>query len=172
MAEVIKYGVIADRSLFESLEGGMPANGVEMIRRCVEIKAKIVSEDEKEITGKRALLNFGHTLGHAIENAAGYGVLLHGEAVALGMRAAAQLSREFAGMPEADVQKIDAILNCYRLPLRAPHLSWDRIQEAMKSDKKVLSGKIRWVLSSFIGEAHLTDQVPFEAVEKVAKSII
>jgi 3-dehydroquinate synthase len=172
MAEVIKYGVIADRALFDSLLPVKESNRASMIRRCIEIKAEIVAQDERETIGLRALLNFGHTLGHAVENVAGYGVLLHGEAVAIGMRAAAHLSQELSGMPKEDVLKIEETIRAYGLPLEAKNLSHDAIRTAMGTDKKVKSGKNRWVLSRKIGESHLTDEVPLESVEKVMKLVL
>lgn len=172
MAEVIKYGIIADRPLFDSLSLGMSNQMAQVIRRCIEIKAQIVSEDEKETTGKRALLNFGHTLGHAIENAAGYGVLLHGEAVALGMKAAAHLSHELVQMPLEEVQKIEALIRQYELPQQIQGLSFDLVHTAMQGDKKVKSGKNQWVLSRKIGEAHLTSEVSLESVERVMRLVL
>ncbi|MES2310174.1 MAG: 3-dehydroquinate synthase [Verrucomicrobiota bacterium] len=172
MAEVIKYGVIADRALFDSLLPAKESNRVAMIQRCIEIKAEIVAQDERETKGLRALLNFGHTLGHAVENVAGYGVLLHGEAVAIGMRAAAHLSQELAGMPSSEVIKIENTIQAYQLPLEAKGLSCDSIRTAMGTDKKVKAGKNRWVLSKKIGESYLTDDVPQESVERVMKLVL
>ncbi len=172
MAEVIKYGVIADRALFDSLKSMTDLDRGKMIQRCIEIKAEIVAKDEKETLGFRALLNFGHTLGHAIENGAGYGVLLHGEAVAIGMRAAAHLSQELAGMPKAEVAEIEAMMTQYHLPLEAKGLSSEAIFRALGTDKKVKAGKNRWILSKKIGESHVTDQVPQESLERVMSLVL
>lgn len=172
MAEVIKYGVIADSSLFNSLNEVSEENRGKMIRRCIEIKAEIVAKDEKETLGFRALLNFGHTLGHAIENVAGYGVLLHGEAVAIGMRAAAHLSQELSGMPMAEVAQIEAMIVRHHLPLEVQGLSHQTIREAMGTDKKVKAGKNRWILSKKIGESHVTDQVSPESLERVMQLVL
>jgi 3-dehydroquinate synthase len=166
MAEVIKYGVIADADLFATVADGLPADLAKMIRRCVEIKAEVVAQDEFETTGTRALLNFGHTLGHAIEQAAHY-ELRHGEAIAIGMRAAAHLSARHAGMPAHDVRSIEKALAANGLPLRAPGLAASQLWDIMARDKKVLAGTIRWVLSSGIGKAELVSGVPRESVEQV-----
>ncbi len=171
MAEVIKYGIIADASLFAQVESGIPRDRATMIKRCVEIKAEIVGQDEKEITGVRALLNFGHTLGHAIENAAGYGVLLHGEAISVGMRAAAFLSQELSEMTSFEVKRIESALVANHLPLQAPELNRSKVRHAMGTDKKVQAGKNRWVLSTGIGHAHLVDDVPMERVERVIERV-
>lgn len=172
MAEVIKYGVIADRSLFNSLSSVNNENRGQMIQRCIEIKAEIVAKDEKETLGFRALLNFGHTLGHAIENVAGYGVLLHGEAIAIGMRAAAHLSEELAGMSSEEVALIESMIAHHHLPLKTEGLSFEAIRTAMGTDKKVKAGKNRWILSRKIGEAHLTDAVSSTSLDRVMKLVL
>ena len=160
MAEVIKYGLIADPALFALLRKG-PA-GLDLaalVRRCVEIKAEVVADDEFETTGRRAILNFGHTLGHAIENASGYGVLLHGEAVAIGMRAAAHLSRRKAGLSDAAVAEIEAAIAAHGLPLHAPGLDREKIGRALKLDKKAEAGVNRWILLPEIGKTVVTADV-------------
>jgi 3-dehydroquinate synthase len=166
-AEIIKYGVIADADLFQKVAAGLPENLPDIIRRCVEIKAEIVAADEKETTGLRALLNFGHTLGHAVEQAAGYGEFLHGEAVAVGMRAAAHLSRMKLGLSETEVSRIEQAIVAHHLPLRAPGLNREKIYRAMKLDKKAASGVNRWVLSPKIGEARVCADVTEAEVEAV-----
>lgn len=165
MAEIIKTGIIADAALFNAVAKGNPTDLAPIIRRCVELKAQIVMEDERETSGRRALLNFGHTLGHAIENASGYGSLLHGEAVAIGMRAAAHLSHRVAGLSQSEVECIESVLAANHLPLRAPGLSWKKIGETMARDKKVQAGKNRWVLTPRIGQAILQKDIPADAIE-------
>jgi 3-dehydroquinate synthase len=137
----------------------------------VAIKARIVEADEFETGTQRALLNFGHTLGHAIERATGYETYLHGEAIALGMRAAAWLSVWYAGLPEADAQMIEGALSANGLPetLKA---EVDRIAilAALGNDKKVASdGKNRWVLLNKLGEAKAGCELPGEVVEKAVQ---
>ncbi|PTY06804.1 3-dehydroquinate synthase [Verrucomicrobia bacterium LW23] len=165
MAEVIKYGIIADPDLFATVSDGLPNNLTHMIRRCVEIKAQVVAADEFETNGIRATLNFGHTLGHAIEQAANY-ELRHGEAIAIGMRAAAHLSARHAGMPQEHVRNIEQAIAANGLPLRAPGLSAGQLWDIMARDKKVRAGTIRWVLSKAIGHAELVAGVPRESVEQ------
>ncbi len=175
MAEVIKYGLIADAPLFRSLRGGTPADLRPIIKRSVEIKAEVVSKDEFETTGLRATLNFGHTLGHAVENAAGYGVLLHGEAISIGIRAAAHLSHKKLGLPLADVRDIEATLAAAKLPLHFPQVKEAAIREkivrALKLDKKAEAGVNRWVLLPAIGKTVLTDDVTGDDVEALLSLI-
>jgi 3-dehydroquinate synthetase len=159
MAEVIKYGVIADAALFLQVASGRPRQWGATVKRCVEIKAEVVGSDERETTGRRAALNFGHTLGHAVEQAAGYGELLHGEAVAIGMRAAAHLSRMKVGLSSKEVEAIESAIVANELPLQAKGLDPERIKRAMAQDKKVKAGQIRWVLTPRIGETVLVNDV-------------
>ncbi|HEY8966863.1 MAG TPA: 3-dehydroquinate synthase, partial [Candidatus Methylacidiphilales bacterium] len=171
MAEVIKYGLIADAPFFRSLRGGMPADFGPIIKRSVEIKADVVSKDEFETTGLRATLNFGHTLGHAIENAAGYGVFLHGEAISVGIRAAAHLSHRKLGLPLPDVRDIEATLAASGLPLHTPQvedpLTREKILAAMKLDKKAEAGVNRWILLPEIGKTKIVDDVTLQDVESL-----
>ncbi len=153
MAEVIKYGLLGDAALFEQLEKTpltvaspeLPA----VIRRCCAIKATIVEADERETAkeGGRALLNLGHTFGHAIENAAGYGEYLHGEAVAIGLCAAARLSQKLGAISAAEVTRIERVVAAHALPvrLRAP-LAYAELHAAMTRDKKVRAGGLRFVV--------------------------
>jgi 3-dehydroquinate synthase len=158
-AEVIKYGVIRDASLLTTLRSPI-VSLPDLIRRCVEIKASFVEEDERETKGLRALLNFGHTLGHAIEAVAGYGALLHGEAVALGMLSAAEISRLRAGMSDDAVNEIRETIRQFGLPMRLPSgISTVRILETIFADKKFVNGRIRFVVSSGLGEAALADNI-------------
>jgi 3-dehydroquinate synthase len=159
-AEIIKYGLLGDAALFAQLERtpltvqSPPLAGV--IRRCCELKAKIVEADERELAadGGRALLNLGHTFGHAIERVAGYGTYLHGEAVAIGLAAAARLSQKLGPLAAADVVRIEAAVAAHALPvrLRAP-LALPALLDAMARDKKVRAGLPRFVVLRKIGEA-------------------
>jgi 3-dehydroquinate synthase len=175
LAEVIKYGIISDQSLFERLERDLPLllrrnpevlAGV--VARCCEIKADIVRQDETE-TGLRAILNFGHTIGHAIEAVAGYGKYLHGEAIAIGQVAAAQLSVRSTGLPAEDAARIQRWLARAGLPV-AITLSPRRqtaLIEAMRLDKKVSDGQIRFVLARRLGQVEPGHKVPPEWVREV-----
>lgn len=156
MAEVIKYGCIADAELFADLEGfaGHP-DDVEalnaIIRRCVQIKADVVNRDELD-TGDRMLLNFGHTVGHAIEKVMGYGYISHGEAVAIGMVAAARLGETLGETPDGTALRIEALLKRFALPTTTEFTA-DNIFEAMLADKKKLGKQIHFILLDRIGRA-------------------
>ena len=164
-AEVIKYGVIRERELFSRLKRALPPLAP-LVQRCVEIKASFVEGDERETKGTRALLNFGHTIGHAIENVAGYGTLLHGEAVALGMIAAAHISARCAGLPAEDLQEIEAAIRQFDLPTKLPsELSRRRILKAIFADKKFVEGKIRFVVTPRLGTAALVDNLTVKDLE-------
>ncbi len=159
--EIIKHGAIADRAMLEQL--GKFDRGRDLaalVRRNVRIKAKIVATDEFESSDRRALLNFGHTVGHAIEAAAGYGRLLHGEAVAMGVAVAADLSVSKSGLPAADRDLLVARLEKFQLPTRIPaDLSIKALMEALRRDKKFKSGAIRFVLTRALGSAYLAEDV-------------
>lgn len=156
MAEVIKYGVIVDERLFAFLEanaGKMSACGrplAKAIERSCRIKAGVVSADEHE-GGLRAILNFGHTFGHAIEVVSGYGRYLHGEAVAIGMCMAAELSVELGLCDGLVAARISALVAAYGLPVHAPDIPVDSILRSLRLDKKVASGAIRFILPTGIG---------------------
>jgi 3-dehydroquinate synthase len=168
MAEVIKHGLLADADLFRRLQANAPlawdhALLPAVIRRCVEIKAAVVAGDERETsaTGGRALLNLGHTFGHAIEAVAGYGTYLHGEAVAIGLVMAAHLSADLGRCSAGEAAAVAATVRAHGLPdrLRAP-LSLAPMLAAMKRDKKVRAGKLRFVLMQGLGTAVTADDVP------------
>jgi 3-dehydroquinate synthase len=164
-AEVIKYGVIRERELLSELRQGV-LNLTELVRRCVAIKASFVEADEKETTGHRALLNFGHTVGHGIEAAAGYGTLLHGEAVALGMIAAAHVSARRVGFPEHEVAELVEVIKHFDLPTKLPQrLSRAEILRKAFMDKKFADGKIRFVVANRLGNAFLSSEVTVEDLE-------
>jgi len=178
MAEVIKYGLLGDEALFEMLaDSPMTAGRVELpgvIRRCCAIKAGIVEADERETakSGGRALLNLGHTFGHAIENAAGYGEYLHGEAVAIGLVAAARLSHKMGLITAESVGRIERVIAAHHLPtqLRAP-LAWADLHAAMTRDKKVRAGGLRFVVLQRMGEAATADAVPLDLVAASCREV-
>ena len=158
LAEVIKHGLICDADFFAWLEANIDALLARdadvlahAIQRSCEIKAAVVSEDETE-KGKRALLNFGHTFAHAIENCLGYGEWLHGEAVAAGMVMAAELSE----IDQADRDRISALIASAGLPIVAPNINSDELMTAMEMDKKVQAKQLRFVLLKSIGDACVT----------------
>ena len=158
LAEVIKHGVICDPEFFAWLESNIAAllrrdpDALEhAIRRCCEIKAEVVAEDERE-AGRRAILNFGHTFGHAIEYSQGYGEWLHGEAVAAGMIMAAKLS----GLDKADVQRLVDLVKAAGLPVAPPAIAAPDWMRAMGMDKKVKGKQLRFVLLKAIGDCHVT----------------
>jgi len=166
LAEVVKYGLIRDLPFLEWLEQRMdalmardPAALEEAIARSCANKAEIVTQDERE-AGLRALLNFGHTFGHAIEAAMGYGTWLHGEAVAAGMVLAARLSERLGYLDRSAVQRVITLLKRAGLPVEAPAISVDRFIALMAVDKKVDSGKITFVLLRHPGNAFVAGDVP------------
>ena len=163
IAEVIKYGLIRDLPFFEWLEQNMEkllardeqALQYAIARSC-QNKAEIVGADERE-SGERALLNLGHTFGHAIENGMGYGVWLHGEAVSAGMAMAADLSQRLGWISAEDVARIRRLVECAGLSVVAPALGAEKYLQLMGLDKKVVGGKIRFVLLKSIGHAVVTE---------------
>jgi 3-dehydroquinate synthase len=172
LAEVIKYGLIADPGFLAWIEENLerllelePAALTQAVRRCCEIKAEIVAEDERE-HGRRALLNLGHTFGHAIETAAGYGEWLHGEAVSAGMLLAADCSMRAGWLQAADVERLRRLLGRAGLPSEPPRIGAVRARELMGMDKKVLAGKIRLVLLRRLGDALVTGDYPADALAR------
>jgi 3-dehydroquinate synthase len=163
LAEVVKHGLIADEELFAFLEENwkwvleMDRATIEwMVPRAVAVKARIVSQDERE-AGRRAILNFGHTFAHAIENVSGYGVFTHGEAVAAGMRAALHLSR--SRVPDLLFDRADSLVTRLPVPPAIARLDVEELMAAMQADKKVRHGRLRFVLLETIGQAYVTDVV-------------
>lgn len=176
LAEVIKYGLIADRDFLAWIEQHLddllalePAALTRAIRRSCEIKAEIVADDERE-HGRRALLNLGHTFGHAIETAAGYGQWLHGEAVAVGMLLAADLSRRLGWLDHADADRLKALLTRAGLPVDAPPLGAEQALRLMGMDKKVLAGKIRLVLLRRPGDAVVSEDFDPQLLRDVLRA--
>ena len=165
-AEVIKYGAIRDADFFREVENGLPV-GPRMVRRCCEIKAEVVGADETETTGLRAILNFGHTVGHALEAISEYGRWLHGEAIAIGMCVAAELSVKRSGLPAADAARIRALLAARGLPVKLPaEVTLARLLPAMRLDKKAEAGQLRFVLLKKLGEAFTSDAVTESDLEE------
>ncbi len=175
LGEVIKYGIISDAALFRRLERTMP----KLLRRdpkllasvsarCCEIKAEVVGRDETE-SSLRAILNFGHTIGHGLEAISGYGKYLHGEAIAIGQVAAARLSARLLGLSEGEVARITAILRAAGLPTEARLDSGQRrrLRNAMKLDKKVSGGELKFVLARRIGRVEWGLQAPAEIISAV-----
>ena len=169
LAEVIKHGAIADAEFFGWLEANMPkllnkdpAALAHAVRRSCEIKAGVVAEDERE-AGKRAILNFGHTFGHAIENCLGYGEWLHGEAVAAGMVMAAELS----GLGETETRRLHELIAAAGLPVAPPRLDGDKLLKAMGRDKKVQGKSLRFVLLRRLGEAYVTSDYDEAALDDI-----
>ena len=175
IAEVIKYGVIADAELFGFLESDLdqllrrkaPALDY-VIPRCVEIKADIVSRDERE-SGLREILNFGHTFGHALESVTKYRRYLHGEAVAWGMIAAALLGRELGITRNDDVSRVVSVIRRIGKMPDWPRVGHKMFMAAMLSDKKTRGGKLRFVVSPRIGEAHSSDAVSMDALSRAMR---
>ena len=164
-AEIIKHAIIADASLFSGLceldRGDLSA----LIARNIEIKAAIVARDERDVSGARAILNFGHTVGHAIERAAGYGTLLHGEAISLGLVAACEISVRRAGLPKTDRGKIVAALEAFGLPTKLPpDFPREKILPSVMADKKFERGEVRFVVSPSLGSAHLAKDVTLDDI--------
>jgi 3-dehydroquinate synthase len=161
MAEVIKYGAIQDAEFFRWLEQNVaPLRALDMdclariVRRSCEVKAHIVKIDERE-HAERAFLNFGHTLGHAVEQVTGYTRYLHGEAIAIGMHYAARLSSRLSGLPAADAARIRDLFLAFDLPVMDAGLPWDAMVKAMRVDKKSRDGSVRFVLLPSLGACSL-----------------
>ncbi|MGZ5024404.1 MAG: 3-dehydroquinate synthase [Chthoniobacterales bacterium] len=164
-AEIIKHAVIADPSLFELFEKFDRAQLTGLIARNIKIKAEIVERDERDVSGTRAILNFGHTVGHAIERAMGYGVLLHGEAISLGIVAACEISVRKAGLSEEEREKVVRALAACDLPTKLPPaFSRDKILSALHADKKFEQGDVRFVVTPRLGSARLTSDVKLDDI--------
>jgi 3-dehydroquinate synthase len=175
LAEVVKYGAIRDAVFFDWLEAQMPrlvARDADALLHAVtqscRIKAEIVAADERE-AGERALLNFGHTFGHAIETGVGYGEWLHGEAVAAGMVLAANLSERLGALAHDDVERLCGLLRRAGLPVDAPPLGASRYLELMRRDKKADMGKVHLVLLNRLGSARLRHDVPEATLEEMLR---
>ena len=179
-AEAIKHGLILDAELFHLFEEnaedlmdvGNQALALDIIRRSVAIKAEVVSEDERETLGRRTLLNYGHTIGHALEAATGYGQYLHGEAVSVGMMGAARVSQRMGMITEEVVERQRRLLERFSLPTSAPDVDGQRVFEAMAMDKKIERGSIKWVLLEGLGTAVVRKDVPTGLVEETVNDLL
>jgi 3-dehydroquinate synthase len=169
-AEVIKHAIVADAEMFGALKNTQandPLALQSLIKRNVEIKSKIVARDERDQTGDRAILNFGHTVGHAIERAGAYRKFLHGEAVSLGIVAACGISAKKAGLPLDQRDAIVDLLRQFNLPTQLAKASpRQKIIETLKFDKKFEGGKFRFVVTPRIGIAHLTNDVTLDDIRE------
>lgn len=177
-AEVIKHGLIQDPPMLDVLERDAarllavePELTTEIVARNAAIKAKVVSEDERE-GGLRAILNYGHTVGHAIEAATGYERVLHGEAISVGMMAAAGIGERMGITPPAIRERQARLLSLYGLPQRLPGVHLDAVLGATRLDKKVSGGRIRWVLLEDAGRPVLRDDVPDGVVRDVVAGVL
>lgn len=171
LAEVIKYGVIMDADFFALLEDHVedihnrdPDFLKTIISRCCELKAQVVEQDERETTGLRAILNYGHTFCHAFESVTQYGRFLHGEAVAIGMMCAAHLAASMGRVDQQFIARQAALLSACNLPLSVSDLDLDELLAAMQHDKKVEHGKLRFILPTKMGHVELVDDVDTDLV--------
>jgi 3-dehydroquinate synthase len=171
LAEVIKFAVIQDPQLFEFIEQNLD-NLIDLktdalfkaISACCQIKAEVVQEDERELTGRRSLLNLGHTIGHALEALSGYEGFRHGEAVAIGMVAAAHMGTSLMGFPAEQFDRLIGLLKRTGFSMDISDLTDEAIMERTRLDKKVLDGRVRYVLPRLIGDVVLEPEVPEDSV--------
>jgi 3-dehydroquinate synthase len=174
-AEIIKHAIIADAKMFRTLQSWKATDAValqRLIKRNIEIKSKIVAKDERDRTGERALLNFGHTVGHAIERAGDYREFLHGEALSLGIIAACAISSKRADLAPDQHDAIVDLLTRFQLPTTLPkNFPSEKIFDALKFDKKFESGKVRFVVTPRIGAAHLANDVTFDDIREAVKQL-
>lgn len=180
MAEVIKYGIIWDAELFEKLEQSKRLDQLryvsddllqEILTRSCQAKAHVVSKDEKE-AGLRAILNYGHTIGHAVESLTGYRVVNHGEAVAIGMIAAGQIAVALNLWDQAASDRQLALIEKTGLPTKLPAgVDIDAIVDSLQTDKKVQDGRVRFILPTQIGTVTITDQVPADVIRQVLRTM-
>jgi 3-dehydroquinate synthase len=166
LAEVLKYGVILDAEFFADLERNAaqlvtrdPQTLIRVIARSCRLKADVVEKDEREETGVRAVLNYGHTFAHALETLTGYGELLHGEAVSIGMTCAARLAERLGRVDAAFVARQTALTETLGLPIKAPKLDPEKILATMMHDKKVEHGKLRFILPTRMGHVELVGNI-------------
>jgi 3-dehydroquinate synthase len=179
LAEVVKYGVIMDAELFGYLEKNVqailqrePAAVQHIVTRCCQLKADVVAKDEREETGLRAILNYGHTFAHAFETAAKYSHWLHGEAVAAGMICASRLAEKMNLIPGDITQRQVRLLQAFGLPIAPERWPIPDLVTVMRSDKKALAGKMRFILPRKLGEVALFDDVPEPMVEQVLREVM
>jgi len=180
LAEVVKYGMILDAEFLAWLEanaaalrGRSPVAVAQAIERSAALKAGVVSADERELSGLRAILNYGHTFAHALETGAGYGTLLHGEAVAIGMAAAARLAERLGRIGHDVVTRQDRLLDALGLPRVAPDAGTvEQLLAIMARDKKSVGGRLRFVLPSRIGQVELVEGIDAVAVREVLAGLV
>ncbi len=177
LAEAVKYGVIVDRKLFEYLEKNYakflsldPRVLTKVVEDCSRIKAGVVSKDEKETKGLRTILNFGHTLGHAVENGGRYNQYHHGEAVALGMRMAAHISCRKGMFGSDEARRLNQLLSKIGLPERFKGIAEAKILAAMSHDKKFVAGKNRFVLARRIGSVKVVCDIPIALIQEAIRT--
>jgi 3-dehydroquinate synthase len=180
MAEVIKYGIIWDADLFQQLEAAFRLDQPRLIApellqtiltRSCQAKAHVVSQDEKE-AGLRAILNYGHTIGHAVESLTGYRVVNHGEAVAIGMVAAGEIAVALGLWNREECDRQHQLIAKTGLPTRLPPgLDLEAILDSLQTDKKVKSGKVRFILPTQIGSVTITDQASAEVIREVLQNL-
>ena len=176
MAEVIKYGLAMDKELFNRVSNRekrefAPTEMIDIIEQCSYLKAKIVEADETDRSGLRAILNFGHTVGHAVEATTAFKKQRHGEAVAIGMIAASKISERLGMLKRQSVQKIDKVLKQFGLPTRCPETSPPELLEAMQFDKKATEGQLKWVLLKEIGQGVTNCTVGEDVVTEVLAEV-
>jgi 3-dehydroquinate synthase len=183
-AEIIKHAIIADAEMFQQLtqttrpkldrfkRSSLSSEFVSLVARNIEIKARIVEKDQLDRTGDRALLNFGHTVGHAIERAGDYQEFRHGEAISLGIVAACAVSMKKAGLPREQRDAVVGLLNRFELPTRLPPaFPREKIFEALRFDKKFEHGKVRFVVAPKIGSARLSNDVTLEDIREALEAL-
>ena len=167
LAEIIKHAIISDAEMFAALKNVDLENLTPLIRRNIEIKSRIVAKDERDRTGERAILNFGHTVGHAIERAGDYQEFLHGEAISLGIVAACDVSIKRAALSRDQRNAVVDLLGQFDLPTHLPpNFPREKIFEAMPFDKKFESGEVRFVVTPRLGSAHLSSDVTMEDIRE------
>ena len=179
LAEVIKYGLIMDADLFARIESSMErilnrdsAIITELIQRCCQCKADVVREDETETSGRRAILNYGHTIGHAIEAVYGYGEFLHGEAISIGMIAEAEMAKQLGLVDDAFCERQKAIFKSASLPVTCPAGKEPELVDAMTRDKKVASGILNFILPTKIGDVKSVLSPGGDAIKKAIESCL
>ena len=174
-AEAIKHAAIRDAAMIDDLAALDPDNqhpSADLLARNLAIKARIVEEDERETAGTRALLNFGHTIGHGIEASLPYGAMLHGEAISLGIRAALYLSEKVNGFPADQSKRILDLLKQFQLPLTLPeHISTDIVMDKLSHDKKFTGGNIKFVLLTAPGAAEVSTKVSLDMIREAVEHL-
>jgi 3-dehydroquinate synthase len=180
MAEVIKYGVIWDADLFRQLEANPRIDQLrylseelmtEILQRSCQAKADVVSQDEKE-AGLRAILNYGHTIGHAVESLTGYRIVNHGEAVGIGMVAAGAIALALDLWDKESLERQNTLIAKAGLPTQLPkNIDIEAIVDSLQTDKKVKDGKVRFILPTAIAKVEITDKVPTEVIREVLKEM-